>query len=439
MLRFLTSGESHGPALISLLEGMPAGLAISTEAINEELWRRQQGYGRGNRQKIEKDEAKILSGIRHGITTGAPIALMIINRDFDYWRHVMSASSVDRSDAQVKEQLEKKKIERFRPGHADLAGTLKYKHKEIRDVLERASARETAARVATGAVCRQFLAQFGIQATSHVIQVGSIRAEKLAHKMSIAEIDKAAVQSELFCIDAAATDYMKELIKETWQEGDSLGGIVEVLVDGLPVGLGSYTQWDRKLDGLLAQAIMSTQAMKAVEIGDGIKAAGDLGSNVHDALYPHSANSQEDVENYQSLPFQRKTNRAGGLEGGMTNGERLVVRAYMKPIPTMRKGLESLSFPEFQADYAHYERSDVCAIAAASVVLRAMVCFVLANAFIDKFAGDSISDLKLAFNDYKRYVGDFKQRAVAVKAGSFPELSSSEGEPEANEDALGEF
>ncbi len=430
MLRFLTTGESHGPALVAVLEGMPAGLKLDLNQINEDLWRRQQGYGRGNRQKIEKDKAEIIGGVRHGITTGAPIALMIRNRDFENWRHVMSIEPVDTSSPEVIEQFEKKLIERFRPGHADLAGTLKFRQTDIRDVLERASARETASRVAAGGVCRQLLETFGIKSASHVIQVGSVKAKSKSTTLSAEEIDAKVVQSELFCLDDEASEAMKELIKSTWQEGDSLGGVIEVVVDGLPVGLGSYTQWDRRLDGLLAQAVLSIQAMKAVEIGDGVEAAGEFGSRVHDPIYPTDSSAR--------YPFSRKTNHAGGLEGGMTNGERLCVRVYMKPIPTLRKGLDSLSFPEFEAQKAHYERSDVCAIAAASVVCRAMVCLVLANAMVDKFGGDSIADLKASFLEYEKFC-----RNGHGKNGKHEEVVAEpqrmDAEPEGNEDALGEF
>ncbi|HEY9755356.1 MAG TPA: chorismate synthase [Oculatellaceae cyanobacterium] len=429
MLRFLTCGESHGPTLFSLLDGVPAGLPIKLEEINDDLWRRQQGYGRGNRQKIEKDTAEIIGGVRHGITTGAPLGMLIRNRDFDNWRHVMSIEDVDRTDKEVLEQLEKKLIGKFRPGHADLAGTLKFRQKDIRDVLERASARETASRVAAGAVARQILNCLGISVASHVIQVGSVKSSQNAAGRSLAELDKAVLQSELFCADADATEKMKELIKETWQAGDSLGGVVEVLVDGLPVGLGSYTQWDRKIDGQLAQAVMSIQAMKAVEVGDGVAGAGTLGSGVHDALYPSN----------NGLPFSRKTNHAGGVEGGMTNGERLCVRAYMKPIPTMRNGLESVSFPGFEADRAHYERSDVCAIAAASVVCKAMVCLVLANAVLDKFGGDTLTDIRNAFNSYVEFC-QAPDLDSGIESDAHEDISSNNMlEPTGSEDAVGEF
>lgn len=394
MLRFLTSGESHGPALVAILDGMPAGLSVDMEFVNAEMARRQKGYGRGARQKIETDTAQILSGVRHGVTTGAPIALLIANRDFENWNHVMSVTPVDERIEDVAAQLSKKAISRFRPGHADLAGTLKFRQGDIRDVLERASARETAARVAVGALCQQLLAEVRVEIAAHVIQVGDIATTIDSDPLDLFELDTMTEDSELFCADNATEPKMIEFIKKNWQEGDSLGGVVEVLADGLPVGLGSYTQWDQKLDGLLAQALMSVQAFKAVEIGDGVKNASLPGSQVHDALYPGDGESR--------FPFTRKTNHAGGIEGGMSNGQRLKLRAYMKPLPTLRKGLPSLSFPEYKADTAHYERSDVCAIAAASVVCKAMVAFVLARSILEKFGGDTMTDLTRAikqFND----------------------------------------
>ncbi|HEY9775179.1 MAG TPA: chorismate synthase [Planktothrix sp.] len=432
MLRFLSGGESHGPALVAMLDGMPAGLPIDIEAVNLELWRRQQGYGRGNRQKIEQDRAQFVGGVRHGITTGAPIAIMIQNRDFENWRHVMSATPLAATTPEALEQIEKKRIERFRPGHADLAGTIKYRQRDIRDVLERASARETAARVAVGAVCKQLLNRFGIEVISHVVQVGAIKAPPTSMTLLSEYIEAQAMKSELFCMDAATTERMKEAIKVAWQEGNSLGGVVEVIADGLPVGLGSYTQWDRRLDGQLAQAITSIQAMKAVELGDGFSASGRPGSEVHDAIYPRQ--HREDP-----LPFRRLTNNAGGLEGGMTNGERLWLRAYMKPIPTMRQGLESVNFPDFKADRAHYERSDVCAIAAASVVCKAMVCLVLANAFVDKFAGDSIADMEAAVRNYEKYCLNPAAQIEHEKVSPTQATVQSDAEPQGNEDAVGEF
>jgi chorismate synthase len=395
MLRFLTSGESHGKTLIAFLEGLPAGLSVSIGAINEELARRQMGYGRSNRQKIEKDQAQILSGIRHSTTTGAPIALLVENRDFANWEYVMSVEKLNGVDAKAAEQLEKKSIKQFRPGHADLAGTVKFRHKDIRDVLERSSARETASRVAIGAICEQLLNHFNVRTLAHVIQISDVRASVDTKTLSFEEIDRRLRSSELFCLDEAKAESMKGKISDAWQSGDTLGGIVEVIAEGLPIGLGSYTQWDRKLDGKIAQALMSVQAIKAVEFGDGIACSAGPGSKAHDPLYAEAQGAD--------LPFKRVTNHAGGLEGGMTNGERLVVRAYMKPIPTLRDGLDSLSFPDFEPARAHYERSDVCAVPAASVVCRAMVCIVLADALLDKFGGDSICDVKANFDRYKEY------------------------------------
>ncbi|MBY0546653.1 MAG: chorismate synthase [Candidatus Obscuribacterales bacterium] len=403
MLRFLTSGESHGQALIAIIDGIPAGLPIDIAAIRNEMHRRQQGYGRGNRQKIEKDDAELIGGVRHGVTTGAPVALMIKNRDFENWQNVMSSAPVDLTDPAVQEQFAKKSIEKFRPGHADLAGTLKFHQTDIRNVLERASARETAARVAVGAVCEQLLRAFGVTIASHVRSVGPIAvpANKInGDTIDLAELMSLVDASEMFCADAETTDSMRDHVKEAWQEGDSVGGVVEVLVDGLPVGLGSYTQWDERLDGQLAQAVMSIQAMKAVEIGDGVDAASAPGSEVHDALFP--AQPDPGSENV-GLPFRRATNHAGGIEGGMTNGSRLRLRAYMKPIPTMRKGLPSVSFPGLTADTAHYERSDVCAVPAASVVVKAMTSFVLARAMLNKFGSDSMDDIRASVGAFKQY------------------------------------
>ncbi len=404
MLRFLSTGESHGQALIAVLDGFPAGMKVDIEELNKELQLRQQGYGRGARQKIETDKAELIGGVRHGITTGAPISLMVRNRDFENWQYVMSSQSVDESDEAVKAQFEKKHIARFRPGHADLAGTLKYRQKDIRDVLERASARETAARVAAGALCQQLLNQLGVQITSHVIAVGPVPVTIDSETISLDELDKKLEDNEMRCVDEQAVEAMKAYIKQAWQDGDSVGGVVEVIAEGLPVGLGSYTQWDEKLDGMLAQAIMSIQAIKAVEIGDGVKSAGLPGSQVHDALYP--------AREADPLPFTRKTNHAGGIEGGMSNGSRLRVRAYMKPIPTLRKGLASLSFPGYEAETAHYERSDVCAVPAASVVAKAMVSFVLARAVLNKFGSDNFSQISEALGSHRLWC---KNQAAAAK------------------------
>ncbi|MBX9690263.1 MAG: chorismate synthase, partial [Candidatus Obscuribacterales bacterium] len=360
--------------------------------------------------------AEILSGVRHGLSTGAPISLLIRNRDFENWQHVMASQEVDKESEEVRAQELKKKIGRFRPGHADLAGTLKFKHKDIRDVLERASARETAARVAAGSVCEQLLAQLGIEILSHVIAIGPVKTALDSEALSFAEIRQKLSLSEMSCLDGSVENSMKEHIKAAWQDGDSVGGILEVLVDGLPVGLGSYTQWDEKLDGQLSQALMSIQAIKAVEFGDGVESAQLPGSKVHDALYPRAAASGD-------LPFSRLSNHAGGIEGGMTNGARLRVRAYMKPIPTLRKGLPSLSFPEYQAETAHYERSDVCAVPAASVVAKAMTAIILCRALVGKFGADNFIDLRESLERNRRW-------CAALSAESASLAAQEDGNPE---------
>lgn len=411
MLRFLSAGESHGPQLTVILDGLPAGLAIDEAKLNRQLALRQHGYGRGNRQKIETDRVNFVGGVRHGFTTGAPVAMEIVNKDFENWQNVMASSPVDMNDLTVQEDMDKKKIKTFRPGHADFAGTVKFKHSDIRNVLERASARETASRVAVGALCLQLLEQLGIDMVSHVIQVGNISGANGQHS-NLSTLQESILKSELFCADSQAEEKMLELIKEKWQEGDTLGGVIEVLADGLPIGLGSYTQWDGRLDGKLAQAVMSVQAMKAVEIGDGFIGASSPGSMVHDPLRASNGNTTDDkslgddyaaISHKNELPIYRLTNHAGGVEGGMTNGERLCLRAYMKPIPTMRKGLPSVSYPGFENDTAHFERSDVCAIAAASVVVKAMVAFVLVGEILGKFGKDNFADIKTALNSYRNY------------------------------------
>jgi len=415
-LRLITGGESHGKAIISILEGMPAGLPVDLGEINSELSARQSGYGRSGRQRIESDHVEILGGLRHGITTGAPLTLMIENRDSANWTHIMASTPPDMSDPAVLSALEAKKIVRFRPGHADYAGTLKYDHKDVRDVLERASARETAARVAAGAFAQVLLRALGIELVSHVVAIGAITSELKGQQvasLSLAEIDKRVKLSEVFCAESNASTAMKEAIKAALMSGDSLGGQVEVLADNLPVGLGSFSQWDRRLDGQLAQALMSIQAIKAVEIGEGIGDSKLPGSKVHDPIYPSiqdqapsgqpASASLASFASSASLPVRRESNHAGGLEGGMTNGERLIVRAYMKPIPTLKAGLASVTFPEFEACQAHYERSDVCAVPAASVVAKAMVCLTLANSVIDKFASDSMRELSASLKQYREH------------------------------------
>lgn len=401
-LRLITGGESHGKAIVSILEGMPAGLPVDLDKVNSELSARQSGYGRSGRQRIESDHVEILGGVRHGITTGAPLTLMIENRDSANWTHIMASGEPDMSDPAVIAALDAKKIVRFRPGHADYAGTLKYSHKDVRDVLERASARETAARVAAGAFAKILLEALGIEVASHVIAIGTVSSPLNGQQVAdlrLPDLEQRSRQSDVFCADRAAAESMKAAIKAALMSGDSLGGRVEILSDNLPVGLGSFSQWDRRLDGQLAQALMSIQAIKAVEIGEGINDSQLPGSSVHDAIYPrHSGNDGSSG----TLPVRRESNHAGGIEGGMTNGERLIVRAYMKPIPTLKAGLPSVTYPEFAACQAHYERSDVCAVPAASVVAKAMVCLTLANSIIDKFASDSMRELSASMKQYRQ-------------------------------------
>lgn len=387
MLRFLTAGESHGPSLTAILEGFPSGLKIDSDRINSELKARQSGYGRNSRQKIENDKVSFSGGIRGGITTGGPICIHIENKDFENWREVMT---IEGEINTPKEKI----VDTFRPGHADLAGTLKYGHKDVREVIERASARETAARVAIGALCQQLLNHFEIEFAAHVIQVGEVKAPSKADFEDLNNLNELASQSEIMCADKSVSAEIIDLIKRTWSEGDSLGGVAEILVDNLPVGLGSYAHWDRRIDGQLAQALMSIHAIKAIEVGDGFEACSKPGSQVHDAIYESTENTKD------SLPCSRKTNRAGGIEGGMTNGSRLVLRAYMKPIPTLVKGLDSISFPELKSKKARYERSDVCAISACAIVAKSMTAFVLAQALLEKFGGDSVEQISKTYRKF---------------------------------------
>lgn len=405
LLRLLTAGESHGPKLTAILDGLPSGLSVDVDLINAELKARQGGFGRSGRQKLETDAIDITGGVRLGYTSGAPIAFEIKNKDHENWLTVMSVGALNHialTESQ-KKQIKDRKIERFRPGHADLAGTIKYRLADVRDVLERASARETAARVAAGALAENLLGELGVKIAAHVISIGSAGAGRPAKNFAEESADLstfqiAVRQDPVYCRDPEDSRLMQDEIMAALKAGDSLGGVVEVLVDHVPAGLGSANQWDRKLDGLFAQALMSIQAAKAVEIGSGVNNATLPGSQVHDALYRD--------ENGTSACFhvRRKTNHAGGIEGGMSNGERLILRVYFKPIPTLKKGLPSLSFPQFDEAFAHYERSDVCAIPAASVVAKAMVSLTLANAFIDKFAADSMQDLKSSVAEYRKYI-----------------------------------
>ncbi len=386
--RYLTSGESHGKCLNAIIEGVPAGIEIDESDINKHLARRQVGYGRGGRMLIEKDKVKINSGVRHGYTTGAPICLEIENNDFENWKIPMSTSPVDVKNSEIQQLVAEKKITRVRPGHADLTGALKYNHKDIRDILERSSARETAIRVAVGALAQIILEKFDIEIFSHVLRVGSVKVKNLSSEYS--EIKAVAEKSDLRCADNDAANEMRDLIDKTKEAGDTLGGVFEVVALNVPVGLGSFVHWDRKIDGLIAQAMMSIPAVKSVEMGIGVDVAITPGSQVHDEIYPKENTGE----------YIRKTNNAGGIEGGMTNGAPIVVKSAMKPIPTMKTPLESINIETQQAQQAHFERSDVCAVPAAGVVGEAMLANVLVAEFLEKFGGDSYDEIKANYNHY---------------------------------------
>lgn len=426
--KFTTAGESHGKGLVAIVEGVPAGLAIDVAAINHELWRRQQGYGRGGRMKIESDTVEILSGIRHGKTLGSPIALTIKNDDFVHWQDVMSTepASSQRTGEDSPRDKPARQVKRPRPGHADLAGGHKFQTRDLRDILERASARETAARVAAGAVAKQLLAGFGVEIKSHVIKIGHVQAVPLARAWE--EICAIPEDSPLNCTDEVAQAEMIKLIDKTKRDGDTLGGIFEVVGRGLPIGLGSHTSWQEKLDGRIAQALMSIHAVKAVEIGTAVANAGKPGSEVHDEIFwsppateraaqPHrsasegvataSANEEAVSSTGERTGYYRKTNRAGGLEGGITNGEELRVRGYMKPISTLRRALHSVDIDTKQEDLAAFERSDITAVPAAGVIGEAMLAVVLANAMREKFGGDSIDEMKRNFDGYSSSVSEY--------------------------------
>ena len=391
MLRFTTAGESHGQALVVILEGMVAGLSLRAEQVNAELARRQLGHGRGARMQIEKDTAGFLSGVRAGETIGSPIAMLVENRDWKNWSAVMDPAPHD-SDKGARDRA----VTRPRPGHADLTGALKYDRADARDILERASARETTARVAAGSVCRVFLREFGVAIGSHLVHLGGIEAA-LPQTMP-ADINALADQSPLRTLDADAERRMVERIDAVKREGNTLGGVIEVVADGLPVGLGSHVSWDRKLDGRLAGAIMSIPAVKGVEIGMGFEAARRSGAEVHD-----------EIEVAHGLPrtgnFRRQTNRAGGLEGGMTTGEPLVIRAAMKPLSTLMRPLATVDLTTGTPAVAVAERSDVTAVPAMGVVAEAMVAWILAAAFLEKFGGDSLEETRRNWAGYLEKLG----------------------------------
>jgi chorismate synthase len=385
-VRWLTAGESHGPRLTAIVEGIPSGLALLAEDVDADLARRQRGYGRGGRMKIESDRVELVGGVRGGETLGSPIAMSIVNRDHASWADRMSPGPLP-SPAEP--------LTRPRPGHADLAGGLKHDRHDLRDVLERASARETAARTAVGAVCRKLLAAVGVDVFAHVVAIGPVSAEQAP--ATVDELRARSRASDLACADAQAEARMRDAILEAAHAGDTLGGSFEVVASGVLPGLGSHVQWDRKLDGRLAQALMSIQAIKGVEIGLGFAAARTPGSQVHDPIAYDS----------EARRFTRPSNRAGGLEGGITNGMSVVCRAAMKPIATLKKALDSVDVRTKEHYAAAFERSDVCAVAAASVVGEAMVCITLADALVEKFGSDSMRELIRNVDGYRRQLEEY--------------------------------
>jgi len=381
--RFLTSGESHGKCLNAIIEGIPAGFKIDEDFINSELKRRQVGYGRGKRMQIEADTCEIKSGIRLGLTTGAPICLEVKNKDFENWKIPMSTAVVDLKNREILKLVADKSFTKVRPGHADFAGAIKYNLEDLRDVLERSSARSTAVEVAVGAIAKQMLKEFAIIGFSHVTQIGKVKAEVLPQSYTL--LKEAAEHSELRCADDVATDMMKEAIDDAKNKGDTLGGKFEVIFGNIPVGLGSHVHWDRKLDGRIAQAVMSIPAVKSVEIGVGAEAAELLGSKMHDEIFIADGK------------IYRKTNNAGGIEGGMSNGEPIIVKVVMKPIPTMRTPLKTVDLYKKEATEAHFERSDTCAVPACAVVAEARIAWILIDEFLKKFGGDSLKEIKKAY------------------------------------------
>ncbi|WP_148226591.1 chorismate synthase [Hippea maritima] len=380
-MRFLDGGESHGKALVAIIEGFPAGFEIDDNFINKQLLLRQSGYGRGGRQKIEKDKVEFISGVRFKQTIGSPITMVIYNRDFENWKEIMSPMG---------KLIYNKRVSRPRPGHADLTGYIKYDRSDMRDVLERSSARETAIRVAAGALCEAALKEFGVDMFAFVKSIGSVKLKNIMYddENIVEKIEK----SPVFCPDEKTSDLMIAEIEKAKAEGDSVGGSIEVVARGVVAGLGSYSFYDRRLDARLAFSVMGIQAVKAVEIGDGFENAFKFGSEVHDEI------------EYINGRYKRLSNRAGGIEGGMSNGEDIIVRAYMKPIPTLKKGLKSVDVDTHKEELSAFERSDVCAVPALSIVAKAAVAFELLNAYIEKFGGDTMEEIKERVEAYKTYL-----------------------------------
>ena len=392
MFRYLTAGESHGPQLTAIIEGLPSGVTLTEEQINIDLARRMEGYGRGDRMKIEKDTVRILSGVRWGESLGSPVTLTVQNRDWANWQEKMSVRPEFRDDSSA--------VTRPRPGHADLSGAMKYHHRDVRNVLERSSARETAARVAVGGVAKAFLAEFGIQVAGVVAAIGWIESRR--EELTFEELRRRAAASEVSTWDPEAEIEMKRAIDAAQSAGDTLGGIIEIHVINVPPGLGSYAQWDRKLDGRLAWALMSIQAIKGVECGIGFEAARRPGSQVHDEIFYDPARVA-----VADSGFYRRTNNAGGLEGGMSNGEELVIRAAMKPIPTLYTPHRSVDLANKEPFEAAVERSDTCAVPAAAVVAEAVTAIEIASAFLEKFGGDSLSEIRRAYDNYRAWLKEF--------------------------------
>jgi chorismate synthase len=390
MFRFETAGESHGECLVATLTGLPAGVPISLDTVNRELWRRQQGFGRGGRMKIETDRAELVSGVRHSHTIGSPIAIIIRNADWKNWTEALPVEDVDGGEDK------KKPVTRPRPGHADLAGAIKYDFQDARYILERASARETTARVAVGALAKALLGEFGIQVLSHVVAVGP---EWLGREASWEELEALSRRDEVLlgCVDAEAEQRMKAVVDQAYRTGDTVGGVFEVVARGVPVGLGSHIAWDTRLDGRLAQAIVSMQAVKGVEVGFASEGAAAFGSKVQDTIHYDKTERR----------FTRGANRAGGLEGGITNGQDILVRGFLKPISTLRRPLESVDLVTREPTLAAYERSDVCVVPAAGVIGEAMVAIVLASAFLEKFGGDSLTETRRNYEGYLQQVKSY--------------------------------
>lgn len=390
MLRFETAGESHGECLVATLTGLPAGIPISVEYLNRQLWRRQQGYGRGGRMKIETDAVHIVAGVRHSQTIGSPVAILIANKDWQNWTGTLP---VEAKDAEAGQE---KAVARPRPGHADLAGAMKYGFTESRYILERASARETAARVAVGGLCKTFLQQFGIEVLSHVVGVGPVRLTEAAAWDQVTALHERE-EVLLGCVDESVELQMKQAVDQAYRTGDTIGGVFEVIAHGVPPGLGSHIAWDLRLDGKLAGAIVSIQAVKGVEIGRADEGSRAYGSGVQDTIH----------YDRESSSFRRGSNRAGGLEGGITNGEDVIVRGLLKPISTLRRPLESVDLTSREPALAAYERSDVAVVPAAGVVGEAMVAIVLAQAFLEKFGGDSLRETRRNYDSYLAQIKEF--------------------------------